>query len=456
MKRNIKRILKLLLVALFIYTVIFIWMILPIVTGYGAKTLCSGIFVCGHNPTNIIKAELGSFPSNMGSYSVDMKGSSVTASIFGLAKRKAVFRKGLGATLVVGMSEQELREEAITINLSQYIHQDTLCWPQENQLIDITSKSIDKQQLGSALTEAFKDSNTQRPNGTRAIVVVYDGQMINERYAKGYSASTVQSGFSMAKSIMNALIGILVKQGKLDINSPAPVSQWKNDKRKLITIANLMQMNSGLRWSEFPFGPSGFTNMLFKEKDMAEFAISAPSEYNPGIIFNYSSGSSAILSHIIHHTLGDSNYYRFPYEQLFFKIGMFSAIMEVDPAGTFVGSNYTFATARDWARFGLLYLNDGIWNGERILPEGWINFTTKPSGAKTNSSRGAYGASWWLNSTHTYPNVPADCFSCQGYGGQYVWVIPSKKLVVVRLAFDQESAFSPDIFLSGIIKALPE
>ena len=153
---------------------------------------------------------------------------------------------------------------------------------------------------------------------------------------------------------------------------------------------------------------------------------------------------------------GDRDYYRFPYEQLFFKIGMFSTIMEVYPSWTFVGANYSFGTARDWARFGLLYLNDGVWEGERILPEGWVNYTTKQSGIKTGSNRGDYGALWWLNATHAYANVPTDCFSCQGYGGQYIWVIPSKKLVVVRLAFDKKPLFNPDIFLSGLIKVLPK
>jgi CubicO group peptidase (beta-lactamase class C family) len=203
--------------------------------------------------------------------------------------------------------------------------------------------------------------------------------------------------------------------------------------------------------------------MLFKERDMSAFAINKSLKTKPGTVFYYSNGTANILSYIIRKTVGDKDYYRFPYEQLFYKIGMYNTELEVDASGTFVGSSYCYATARDWARFGLLYLNDGVWNGERMLPKGWVKFTATASGAKNDSKAGKYGALWWVNqgdrnnpANRKYPHVPPDCFSCQGYEGQSVWVIPSKKLVVVRLSLEHGDVLNHDLFLSQVIKALPQ
>ncbi len=203
--------------------------------------------------------------------------------------------------------------------------------------------------------------------------------------------------------------------------------------------------------------------MLFKEDDMAVYALNKSLRHEPGTVFNYSDGSVNILQMIMRKTLGDESYYRFPYEQLFYKTGMLNTIIEPDASGTFVGSSYIYATARDWARLGLLYLQDGVWNGERLLPEGWVKFSTTQSAAKNVHKGGRYGAGWWVNQSdrnngnnRLYPKVPEDCFYAQGWDGQYVWVIPSKKLVVVRLACEGFSAMDPDTFLADVIKALPK
>jgi hypothetical protein len=189
--------------------------------------------------------------------------------------------------------------------------------------------------------------------------------------------------------------------------------------------------------------------MLFKEANMGAYAANSSLRHSPGQVFNYSSGTANILSLILRKAIGEDYYYRFPYEQLFEKIGMYSAVLEPDASGTFVGSSYCYATARDWARFGLLYLHDGIWNGQRILPEGWVKWTT------TGTS---YGALWWLNrddgGVRRYPHIPADCYACEGYEGQYVWVIPGSDLVVVRLALEHGRRLKPDVFLPEVIKAL--
>jgi CubicO group peptidase (beta-lactamase class C family) len=464
--KRIKRILKYairgILICLVIAIAILLWKALPVLNGYNAKTICSAVFVNGRTPASVLNEELGAFPFNMPDCTINEKDSSVTAAIWGLARKKAIFRKGVGATLINEISEEELRKQAFQLPEPPAINQDTIDWPQGNRINTNLPDGLNQAQLNAALDSAFKEPGPRPERRTRAVLVVYNGQIIAERYAAGYSANSKQFGWSMTKSITNAMLGILVKQGKLDVNSPAPVSGWKEDDRKKITIKNLMQLNSGLRWSESTMLPSDLTNMLFNKKSLGVFAEQPPLAYKPGSQFYYSSGSVNILSEIIRNTIPDSSYYRFPYEQLFYKIGMLNTILEPDAGGTFVGSSYAHATSRDWARFGLLYLNDGIWNGERILPEGWVQFTATASPVPTRSHHGEYGALWWVNAAvgsnplnRVYPNVPADCFSCQGFAGQYVWVIPSKKLVVVRLGHESGNKLNGDQFLSAVIKALP-
>jgi CubicO group peptidase (beta-lactamase class C family) len=255
------------------------------------------------------------------------------------------------------------------------------------------------------------------------------------------------------------LVGILTRQGKINLEEPAPIEAWKNDSRSKITLNDLMHASSGLAWEENYAGPSGATNMLFKKKDMGLFAAEAPLVHEPGKVFYYSSGTTNIIARIVRETVGDDLYYKFPYEELFYKIGLLNTVLEADAGGTFVGSSYSFGTARDWARFGLLYLNDGLWNGERILPEGWVSYTTTPA---PGADRGQYGAQFWLNAgapgnidNRLYPDVPTDLFWADGFEGQNVFIIPSKKLVVVKLSLSQGDYLDDNKFLKEIIETLP-
>lgn len=439
-----------LVVAVFIVRQVF-----PIISGYGAKTICSNIFICDRPAEEVIENELSSFPLNLGKYSIDMQEQSVTGTVFGLAKRKAVFREGLGATLINNPDEQDHLSFANILQTTTTNHLEVLDWPHENR-INTTSKSADKEQLHIALEEAFNDDTGKR--GTRAVIIVHDGEIVAERYAAGFTEKSKLAGWSLAKSITSALIGILVKKGALNIHEPVPIEEWEKDQRRSITIADLLHMSSGLQWWEYYATPSDATNMLYKEKNMGAFALNKKLKNKTGTKFNYSSGSTNILCHIIRKTVDEYDYYHFPYKELLHKISMNEAVLEVDESGTFVGSSYCFATARDWARFGLLYLNDGIWNGERILPEGWVEFTTTASNAISSKKEGSYGAHWWLNSPtenndQRHPSVPADCFFAKGYEGQYIWVIPSKKLVVVRLASEKGNQLDPNVFLPAVIKA---
>jgi len=316
---------------------------------------------------------------------------------------------------------------------------------------------VDSLKLVSAVQKAFIEEDTILPVRTRAVIVVYDGQLIVEQYADGFDGRTKLAGWSMTKSVTGALIGILVKQGKLSVESPAPVPEWKSpaDPRHAISIQNLLQQRSGLDFDEVYYRASDATSMLFEKSDMAAFTAAHPLKFRPDCVFHYSSGNSNILSRIIRQTVGDSEYYRFPYTELFYKTGMYSAVLEPDPSGTFVGSSYMYATTRDWARFGMLFLNDGIFNKERILPEGWVAKSTRPA---SRDKRG-YGYQLWLNaggdsSVKHFPSAPADMFYADGFETQLIFVIPSKKLVIVRMGLTQHNNFNADLFLHNILSSI--
>ena len=455
----IKKIVLLIVSGIIVYGVSYAWRALPIISGYGAKDLCSCVMIGGRNPEDVIKNELGTGLLSVGTFTVNYDDSSATGTVFGLAKQKAIFRKGLGCTLVVEMKEEEFRKQKFNIAKAPALHTDTIAWPMGNKLPDTLPTGINYEKLNKTIAYAFEEPGEDKLRKTRAIVVIHDGKLISEKYADGFDEKSKQIGWSMSKSITNALVGILVKQGKLKINEIAPVSSWKNDERNKITLNDLMHMSSGLDWEENYAGPSGATNMLFKKKDMGVYAASVAAKHEAGKVFYYSSGTTNIISRIIHETIGDEKYYRFPSEELFNKLGMYSMVMEADAGGTFVGSSYSFATARDWARFGMLYVTDGVWQNERILPEGWVKYSSTPT---TGAMLGEYGAQFWLNAGapdnpehRTYPDVPTDLLRASGYEGQNVFIIPSKKLVVVKLSLSQGDYLDDNKFLADIITSLP-
>ncbi len=467
---------KFLLIVFIIAIVIFIWESLPLITGYDAKVACSAVFVSGRRLDGVMKEEFGRFPMSLASCAVNEQDSSVTASIWGMASRKAVYRRGLGATLVSGMTEEQLRDQRIQVAVAPVVEQGdnfgrgagrggaadsgwVMVGEGRKGLVDsgLAAAGVDRGgagrgpmadsgQLMAAVGLAFGEGG-EAASGTRAVVILRGGKLLMERYAEGFDKNTRLAGWSMTKGVVNALVGILVGQGKLKVDQGVSMEGWAGDDRRAITVADLLHMNSGLKWWEWYAGPGDATRMLFKEADMGGFAALSSLRHPPGQTFNYSSGTANILSLLIRQTIDDQNYYRWPYEQLFFKAGMYSAVLEPDASGTFVGSSYCYATARDWARFGELYLDDGVCNGQRVLPAGWVSYTT--------SGTSSYGALWWRNTGGCrYAHVPGDCFSCEGYEGQYIWVIPSKDLVVVRLALQHGHRLNADRFLQAVIGAL--
>jgi len=452
----IKRLVLVVVLALLTYGIRYAWVSFPIISGYGAKNLCSCVFVAGRSEKNVLEEELADSPLSMGSYTVDQKDSSVTGTVAGLAKRKAVYRKGLGCTLVNDIPETDLRAQSFAVPTPPAINTDSIPWPMGDLVpTGQVSTTINTGVLMHAVEQAFAEPDPKKQRRTRAVLVVYDGKLVAERYAPGYDRHSKLLGWSMSKSITGTLVGILVKQGKLQVEAPAPVPEWKDpeDPRHAITLQNLLQQTSGLNYEENYSKASTATNMLFKKGDMGAYVAGLSPKDKPGSVFYYSSGNSNVISRIIRQTVGEKDYHGFPYTELFYKIGMYHAQPEPDASGTYVGSSYTYATARDWARFGLLYYYDGVWNGERILPEGWVKKASTP--VVTSSGPQEYGYQLWLgklNPEETFKaGEPADVFYADGYGDQEVYIIPAKKLVIVRLGLHK---FDLDSLLDGVVRSI--
>ncbi len=451
MKKLIRRIVWLLVLAIVVFTVIYAWPRAPIITAFAARGMCSGVFVMDRQAERVSQEDLSFFPISLAKTKIDYEEKSVTARVLGLAKRKAVYREGLGAVLVLDIPEEELRAKAVTRPDPGY-DPDTIPWPKGNLIPDNLPGGVDHEKLNTIVENAFDGADAEPFKKTLAVAVVYNNVLIGEKYLDPSHEGTLFHGWSQAKSITNALIGVLVKDGKLEVDKSPDIPEWKNDGRNEITLDHLLHMTDGLHFVENYFDISEVTRMLYTSDDMYQFSISNPLEHSPGTVWNYSGGSSNILSGIIRNTIGDdTEYYAFPYEKLFHRIGMLHTLFETDGAGTFVGSSYCYASTRDWARFGLLYMNDGIFVGDTIFREGWVDYSTEPA----PGSQGQYGAHIWLQKKDgRYPEIPEDMFLIDGFQGQRVFIIPSKKLVVVRIGYSMKN-FDMNEFLMGIISTLP-
>ena len=424
---------------------------LYIASGYGAKSMATAVFVSERDPQLVQLTDLNYSIVKYTKSAIDYEHKSVTTSFWGLAKQTAVYREGFGCCLVGDLSADSLQKIGIHLPIYKPDGAWHIAWPNGDLIKDTIFPEIDTLKLKTAVKAAF-DSPGENKKRTAAVVVLYKGELVSEKYAKemGITPDTRIWGWSMTKSIINAMAGVLTRQGKLNIKASAPVPQWLGDRRRDITINNLLQMSSGLKWDENYGDVSTATVMLFRSADSYKVAIDVPYQKAPGSVWNYSSGTSNILSGIMRSLIGnDKVYHEFLNREIFNKIGITSMMIETDAAGNFVGSSYGYATSRDWARFGLLYYQDGIWKGDTILPKGWVAYTRTPAPA----SKGEYGAHFWLNQAKVLPDAPEDLFSCEGHHGQRVFIIPSRNLVIVRLGFSEE-AFGHNEFVKGILAAI--
>jgi CubicO group peptidase (beta-lactamase class C family) len=291
----------------------------------------------------------------------------------------------------------------------------------------------------------------------RAIVVVKDGRIVTERYGEGFSAQTPLLGWSMTKSVNAALIGRLLAAGALSPDMAGLFPEWSGDARSRITLAQLLAMESGLAFNEDYGTVTDVTRMLFLEPDMTRFVLSLPLETNPGETFNYSSGTAVLLSRLWMGALGGRvQALSFPARGLFAPLGMASAVMEPDETGIFVGSSYMYASARDWARFALLLLQDGVWKGSRLLPEGFVGAMAAP----TEASGGVYShMQTWTQGPGEKSDadygLPEDAFWLLGHDGQSVAVVPSQGLAVIRLGLTPSKlGYRPQPLVKRILDAM--
>jgi CubicO group peptidase (beta-lactamase class C family) len=410
-------------------------------------TLCDEVFVSGLDADRVFAEEIQPQRGlrillRRVHYVVDAQRQRVVTTWAGRFTSVATYRKGYGCT--VGDPEAL----GAAPDLSPLAVSDDPPTP-------ITPDNI---KLSEALDRAFAEPAQPPYRRVRAIVVMRDGKIIAERYARGIGPETPLLSYSVSKSVINALVGILVREGKLNLYAPAPVRAWSSpsDPRHAITLDELLRMTSGLDLEESDSGFDPVSRMLFVEPDMAAYAEKAKLIAPPGQTWEYTSGNTLIASAIVREAVGGNaaDVLRFAHSELFDPVGMQHVTMEFDGAGTPIGSTRIFASARDWARFGNLYLDDGVVDGKRILPEGWVSYSTKPT------LDCPYGSGFWVNAGQhadargrVRAGMPADAYFASGNFGQRIVIIPSERLVIVRFGVTIDP---PNFDIRGLIRLVAD
>ena len=444
-RRRVRIVASVIVVIAVVAAGVYVARVAAILAAYKAKMLCSEVFLAHRDPSTV-RAELevdDLAPLRYIRDSIDDSAKTVTSSVAGVIREEAFYRGDRGCVLRVGSPSPEHRAR-IELRASAG-----------------PGGEVPSPRLEEVLDRAFAEPDPQRPRRTRAVVVVLDGRIVAERYAPGFTAATPLIGWSMTKTVINALVGVLVGEGRLAIDRPVPIPEWQaaDDPRRQITLDHLLHMSSGLQFDESPWNPvSDVTVMLLGRPDAGLYAADKRLASAPGSTWQYSSGTTNIISRALRAVIRDeARYADFPRRALFDRLGMPSAVIEADASGSFIGSSFMYATARDWARLGMLYVGDGVWNGERILPEGWVAYTRSPAPADPLKR---YGAHVWLKVAEEYSGdavLPADAFHAIGHAGQFVTMIPSANLVVVRLGLTRyPDAWDHTAFIRDVITAIGE
>lgn len=420
--------------------------------GYAAKIVCSNVFLAGRDPDEVLRVDVqapGHPLLKLMRVRVDDASRTVTAGLLGVFGRQTALMRGegLGCSSVPD-GDIEAAKAAVDASLPPMAPLPDAPWPEGNR--------VDASQ-DPGLAAILSDPALTGP-GMRAVVVVRDGRIVGERYGEGFSAETPLLGWSMAKTVTAALIGTVVAEGKMAVTDTALRSDW-TDGRAAISVGDLMAMSSGLAFNEDYGDVTDVTRMLYLEPDMAAFAAAKPLAGKVGSVFSYSSGTTAVLSRLWQDRVGD-NAPSWPQAQLFAPLGMTSAVLEMDEHGTFVGSSYVYATARDWARFGQFLLQDGVWNGKAVLPPGFVAWMREAAPASVG--RYARGLLWLRGPEGGLPDdvdpdagfgLPQDTFWLEGHDGQSMAVIPSKRLVVVRLGLTPSKlGYRPQALVGALLK----
>lgn len=429
----IVRIFKLLLtIALSVVLVAAIWIafwgkdIFRVATGSVARSLCAAAFVSQVDPDRVFAEEQHPRTKVIDwamHYEVDRPRREARATIADHFAARAVYREGLGCLVAHGDVPEAAG--AKPLDFADAFPDDKIVEPADPV-------------LRAALDGAFAEPDPAQPRYTKAFVVLHEGKLIAERYAPGYGPNTPIWAHSLSKSLTNALIGVLVRQGMLRVDQTVAGS----DPQQQFTIDQLLRMTSGLPFDDNDDAINHLTRMMFLERDMAGYAAALPLEHAPGTTWAYSNAGYMLLSRFVRNVAGESavDTERFVQRELFEPLGMRHATLDVDATGTPIGASNSYASARDWARFGQLYLDDGVVNGQRILPEGWVAYS------KSQTLDTGYGAGFWTNlvdhgsvpvwdAPWGMPTLPKDMFYARGALGQYIVIVPSERLVVVRMGF---------------------
>jgi CubicO group peptidase (beta-lactamase class C family) len=436
--------------------------ILSIGAGLKAGHMCSAVFVAGRSPEAVLRDELAGLHPRLRLVPealVDRRSRSVAVPLaLGLMTRRASYREDLGCTVLPpGWSSEELA----ALPGAEIPHPPgdpaLIPWPDGDLLPDEPlPPEVDQLRLRAAVEAAFS-AERERPYRTIGVVVVYRGRIVAERYAPGFDAHTQYRSWSSAKSITGALVGILVGEGRLELDAPAPIPEWQRpgDPRGQIRISHLLHMSSGLE-SSGAWTPEAYWSGIDTGAAVAESRL----EVTPGTRWKYSNYDTLLLVRAMREVIDHhETYLAFPHRALLDRIGMRDTVPELDPFGNFILSSQVYTTPRDLARFGLLHLRDGMWNGERILPEGWVDYALRPAPAslslpEDHEAHAGYGAQLWLYGRD--PRLPADTYSTSGARGQHATVVPSRQLVVARMGLDPilESGWDQRGFVADVLEAI--
>lgn len=423
-----------------------------IATASVSRGLCDAAFVSGVDPDRVFREESAPMMRGIGwaiSYRVDRARYEARASILGGFAARAVFRPGLGCLVMHGDGPVPEAEGFMPAPIAS---------PFPAGTVESSDPAIRQ-----ALDRAFAEPDPAHPRRTKAVVILHDGRLIAERYAPGYGPDTPIWAHSLTKSVINALIGILVRDGRLRTDQLAPVAAWQSpdDPHHGITIDQLLRMDSGLPFDDTDDLINPLTRMTFLQRDMAGYAARMPLAHRPGTVWGYSNLGYVLLGHMISTAAGGTavDAERFARRELFAPLGMAHTVIQTDATGSLIGSGDIYGTARDFARFGQLYLDDGVVDGRRILPEGWVAY----SHSQTLDT--GYGAGFWLNIRNDtrvpvwhalwgMPQLPKDMYYGRGAFGQYMVIVPSEKLVVVRMGISLWYGDHTSDLVASVIAAL--
>ena len=425
--------------------------LLRVGANYSAKMVCSNVFLAGRDAEQVLRDDVQA-PGNplmrLMQVTVDREQQTVRGGLFGfIGNGLAVHRRGTGCATV---ADGDLARAASVVS-----QRPVIAAPAADQPWPVGSQA----QTLPAIQTLVERADLAGP-GMRGIAVIHNGQLVAQHYGPGFSASTPLLGWSMTKSVTAGLVGLQIADGTLFMDQ---AGFWPKDSggREAIKLSHLMAMDDGLLFNEGYGDVSDVTRMLYLEPDMAAYMQARPLAHPPGSVWNYSSGTTVMLSHIWQSAAGKQAL-ELPYTRLFAPLGMSSAIIEADARGTLVGSSYMYATAQDWARYGQFLLQEGVWNGQRLLPEGFVQTISSPS--KASKGEYAQGQFWRWGPQGATPegenpdgpfNLPADTFWMRGHDGQTVAIVPSKQLVLVRLGLTPKNLrYQSQALLSEVLRAI--